>query len=168
MYPLEMNPLMRELCSYYGQLWRKHYYGGFGLADVEIAKAFLQSAAEHEWARLVKTELGELVWEATPKIFRDIGGLDALRFPRQSPGDEEVKECAEDGQIQIHKTKRLVRDLDGIADLLMYHADNLQEALEVLSALRQLAFHLLAAIGEDPFKGFRPKQREIPQPPPIE
>jgi hypothetical protein len=56
-----------------------------------------------------------------------------------------------------------VRDLDEIADLLMYHADNLQEALEVLSALRQLAFHLLAAIGEDPFKGFRPKQAETPE-----
>ena len=164
MYPLsEMSPLVRELCIYYGQLWQKSRPFGSDLEDAEIAKAFLRSAAEVGLVRLAKTELGNSVWEATPKMFRDIGGLHELWAPRESPSNEEVKESAEDGRVQIQKTKKLVRDLDRIADRLMYTADEMQEALEALSTLRQLAFHLLEAIGDDPLKGFRPKQAETPE-----
>jgi hypothetical protein len=44
MSPLnEMNPLMRELCIYYGQLWRQNcpLESDLELDDAEIAKAFL-------------------------------------------------------------------------------------------------------------------------------
>ncbi len=165
MYPLEMNPLMRELCAYYGQLWRAKcpFESDLDLDDAEIAKAFLQSAAEIGLARLVETEPGHAVWEATPMVFHDIGGLDPLWFRRRSPGDEEINECAEDGRIKMRKTKKLVRDLDQIADRLMYTADEMAEALGAFSRLRQLAFHLSVAIGEDPFKDFRPKQAETPE-----
>jgi hypothetical protein len=132
------------------------------LDDAEIAKAFLQSAAGIGLARLVETEPGHGVWEATPMVFRDIGGLHPLWFRRPSPGDEEVEGCAEDGPIQISKVKKRVRDLDRIADRLMYTADEIAEALEALSALRQLAFHLSEAIGDDPLKGFQPKKAETP------
>jgi len=157
----EMSPLMRELCIYYAQLRRENRPFESDLDDEEIATAFLRSAAEVGWARLVKTELGDSVWEATPTIFSDIGGLDAWA-PSQSPRDAEVKECAEDGPIQISQTKKLVRDLDQIADRLMYTWDDMQAALDVLVALRRLSFHLSEAIGDDPLKGFQPKRAETP------
>jgi hypothetical protein len=169
----EMSPLMRELCIYYGRLWREMcpLESDLELDDAEIAKAFLQSAAGVGLARLVETESGHGVWEATPMVFHDIGGLHPLWFRRQSPGDEEMEGCAENGQTHIHKTKKLVRDLDRIADRLMYTADEMQEALEALSSLRQLAFRLLVAIGDDPLKGFRfqeagTPERDISEPPP--
>jgi hypothetical protein len=153
----EMSPLMRELCNYYGKLWRERcpLESDLELHDAEIAKAFLQSAVKIGLARLVEIEPGHAVWEATPMVLRDIGGLHPLWFRHASPRDDEVEGCAEDGQIQIHQTKKLVRDLDRIADRLMYTSDEMQEALEAFSALRQLAFRLLAAIGDDPLKGLR-------------
>jgi hypothetical protein len=96
-------------------------------------------------------------------VFHEIGGLHPLWFRHRAPGDEEVKEYAEDSQIQIHKTKKLVRDLDQIADRLMYTSDEMAEALQALSALRQAAFHLLEAIGDDPMRDFRPRKAESPE-----
>jgi hypothetical protein len=148
MSPLnEMNPLMRELCLYYGQLWRQNRPFESDWDDAKIAKTFLESVAQVGLARRVETELGEVVWQATPQIFSDIGGLHTFR-----PRYEEEKE-PEDGRIQISKTKKLVRDLDRIAERLMYTSDEMLGAIEVLSALRQVAFHLLDAIGESPTGG---------------
>jgi len=161
----EMSPLMRELCLYYGRLWRQKcpFESDLELDDAEIAKVFLQSAAEIGLARLVETESGHAVWEATPMVFHEIGGLHPLWFRPQSPGDEKVEESTEDGQTPIRKTKKLVRDLDRIADRLMYTSDAMAEALEALSALRQLSFHLLVAVGDDPLIGYRVKQSEAPE-----
>jgi hypothetical protein len=49
----------------------------------------------------------------------------------------------------------------------------MERAIEVFHALRQRAFDLLEAIGEDPLKGLRPVQAETPErnlsePPPNE
>ncbi len=68
MYPLGMDPLMRELCKFHEKLWRKdHPEHDSDIYAVEIAKAFLQSAAERGLARLVEDADGHLIWEATPK-----------------------------------------------------------------------------------------------------
>jgi len=153
-YLSEMSPLMRELCIYHGKLWRENRPFESDLDDAEIAKTFLQSAALAGLARRVETEVGDVVWEATPMIFHDIEGLHTFR-----PRDEEEKECAEDGPIQISKVKKRVRDLDRIAERLMYTSDEMQAAIEALSALRQTVFHLSVAIGEDPW----PKKGEAPE-----
>src|SRR6266702_3552103 len=80
MYPLGMDPLMIELCKYHEKLWRKdHPEHDSDFYALDIVKAFLQSAAERGLARLVKGPEGDLIWEATPKIFRDLG---ELRLPR--------------------------------------------------------------------------------------
>ncbi len=125
MYPLGMDPLMRELCKFHEKLWREnHPEDDSDIYAVEIAKVFFQSAAERGLARLVKGPEGDLIWEATPKIFRD---------------------------------------LDWMTAELLDHADDMERAIEVFHGLRQRAFDLLEAIGEDPLKGCQTKQAETPE-----
>jgi len=171
MYPLGMDPLMRELCKFHEKLWREaHPEDDSDLYAVEIAKALLQSAAERGLARLVKGPEGDLVWEATPKIFRDLG---ELRLPRPPQDDEGPEYCpgADKRTVQITISEELIRDLDWMTAELMDHADDMERAIEVFHGLRQRAFDFLEAIGEDPLEGLQLKQAEtaeraIPQPPP--
>jgi hypothetical protein len=52
----------------------------------------------------------------------------------------------------------MVRDLDWMTAELLDHADKMERAIEVFHALRQRAFDLLEAIGEDPLAGIQPEQ----------
>jgi hypothetical protein len=143
-----MSPLMRELCAYYVQVWRKEHEFEPNLDEAEIIKRFVQSAVEAGWARMAKSDQGEHRWEQTPKVFSDIGGT--IRSPRRVA--EEVKEIREPSGIQISRTKKLVYELDNIADRLICTCDEMSAALEWIGELRQVAFHLLAAVGEDPIE----------------
>jgi hypothetical protein len=163
MYPLGMDPLMRELCKFHEKLWREnHPEDDSDLYAVEIAKAFFQAAAERGLARLVKGPEGDLIWQATPKVFRDLG---KLRLPRPPQDDEGPEYCpgADKRTVQITISEELTRDLDWMTAELLDHADDMERAIEVFHALRQRAFDLLEAIGEDPLKGFQPKQAETPE-----
>ena len=174
MYPLGMDPLMIELCKFHEKLWRKdHPEHDSDIYAVEIAKAFLQSAAERGLARLVEDADGHLIWEATPKIFRDLGELCAPQLLGPPQDDEEPPDCAEEDKrpVQITVPKELVRDIDWMTAELLDHADDMERAIEVFHALRQRAFDLSEAIGEGPFKGLQLKQagtpeRDISEPPP--
>jgi hypothetical protein len=168
MYPLGMDPLMRELCKFHDKLWRKdHPEDDSDFYAVEIAKAFLQSAAERGLARLVEDEKGDLIWEATPRVFRDLD-LSALQLPRPPQDDEEPEYCpgADKRTVQITISEELIRDLDWMTAELLDHADDMERAIEVFHALRQRTFDLLEAM-----KGFQPKQpetseRDMSEPPP--
>ncbi len=174
MYPLEMDPLMRELCKFHEKVWRKdHPEGDSDLYAVEIAKAFLQSAAERGLARLVKDAEGDLNWEATPKIFCDLGELH-IQLPEPSQNGDEPADSERNGRtMHITLPEEVIRDLDWMTEELLNHADDMEKAIEVFHALRQRDFDLLDAIGEGPFKGIRPVQAEPPErnlsePPPNE
>jgi hypothetical protein len=160
----EMSPLMRELCIYHGQLWRKDHPDESVVVEFEVAKAFVQSAAERGLARLVKNEQGNLVWEVTPKIFRDLG---EIRVPQlhQPQDDEEPAHDAEEDQraVQLAVPKGLVRDIDWMTAELVDYVDTIYRAIEVFHALRQRAFDLLEAIGEDPLGGIQREQAESPE-----
>ena len=163
MYPTRMDPLMNELCNFHEMLWRKdHPEHDFYAA--EIAIAFLQSADERGLARLVKGPGGDLIWQATPKIFRDLG---EIRTPQRlgSPQNTEEPDGAGDDECTVKITipKQLVRDLDWMTAELMNHADDMERAIQVFHGLHQRAFDLLEAIGEDPLKRFEPKQAETPE-----
>jgi hypothetical protein len=173
MYPLRMHPLMIELCKFHEMLWRKdHPEHDSDFYAVEIAKAFLQSAAERGLARLVKDAKDDLIWEATPRIFRDLD-LRALQLPRPPQDDEGPEYCpgADKRTVQITISEELIRDLDWMTAELLDYADDMERAIGVFHGLRQRAFDLLDAIGEGPFKGLQLKQAETPardisQPPP--
>jgi hypothetical protein len=160
---------MRELCIYHGQLWRKDHPDESVVVDFEVAKAFVQSAAERGLARLVKNERGDLVWEATPKIFRDLG---EIRVPQlhQPQDDEEPARCAEEDKraVQLAVPMGLVRDIDWMTAELLDHAATIDRAIEVFHALRQRALDLWEAIGEDPLGGIQPEQAESPERDPSE
>jgi hypothetical protein len=47
-------------------------------------------------------------------------------------------------------TKELVTDVDWMTAELLDHADKMERAIEVFQALRQRAFDLLEAIGQEP------------------
>src|SRR6266487_5149468 len=163
MYPLGMDALMIELCKFHEKLWRKdHPEHDSDIYAVEIAKAFLRSAAERGLARLVEDADGHLIWEATPRIFRDLG---ELRLPRPPQDDEEPEYCPEADKrtVQITISEELIRDLDWMTAELLDHADDMERAIEVFHGLRQRAFDLLEAIGEDPLKGCQTKQAETPE-----
>jgi hypothetical protein len=161
----QMSPLMRELCIYHRQLWRKDHPDESVIVDFEVAKAFFQSAAERGLARLIKNEQGDFVWEATPKIFRDLG---EIRVPQlhQPQDDEEPAHRAEEDQrvVQIAVPKEVVRDIDWMTAELLDHHETIDRLIEVFHALRQRAFDLLEAIGEDRLGGFQSKQAQNPEP----
>jgi hypothetical protein len=166
MYPIEMDPLMRELCKFHEKLWRKdHPEHDFDIYALEIAKAFLQSAAERGLARLVNGQEGNLIWQATPKIFRDLGQVRSPQLLGPPQDDERPEYCpgADKRTVQITISEELIRDLDWMTAELMDHADDMERAIEVFHGLRQRAFDFLEAIGEDPLAGIQPEQAENPE-----
>jgi hypothetical protein len=163
MYPLGMDRLMIELVRFHEKLWREnHPEHDFDTNEVEIAKGFLHAAGESGLARLVKGREGDLIWQATPRLFHDLG---KVRIPRPAPDEEVPEDCAgaERQAVQITISEKLIRDVDWMTAELMDHAEDMERAIEIFHGLRQRAFDLLEAIGEDPLKGFRPKQPKTPE-----
>jgi hypothetical protein len=62
----------------------------------------------------------------------------------------EIRESREPGGIRINRRKNLIHELDDIANRPMFTCDKISAALEWLGELRQVAFHLLAAVEENP------------------
>jgi hypothetical protein len=74
MQPRRMDPLLREMCKFYDQLWRSNNPGDAELMPKSVlTSAFLRAMSETGRARLVMGEDGRPIWKATEKLVRHLG-----------------------------------------------------------------------------------------------
>src|SRR5438105_3541186 len=145
--PVGMTPAMRELFKFHEKIWREDHPERSDVTDFDIAKAFIKLASERGLTRLVKNADGDLVWEPTRRLFRELGDLPVSSLEQQAEEFVEPEKAEEDQtSVQIKVPKELVRDVDWMTAELLDHADKMERAIEVFQALRQRAFDLLDAI----------------------